>query len=309
MTIGSVPADVRQHLVRFRANDGFLINALLLTGDGQRKAASGERPVLLQIHGSLGHFLARGTPRLLPHALHQRGIDSLSINTRLASCGQINGQGVFPDTSKDIDAAIRFLTAAGFERIFVLGYSLGASMVAHWAAQASHPNVQGLILEGCPYSIPDANLERSRSYGSSPSYEEVYARAQEVLGDDPYNSQNDETFIWYQSKGPTRKPDDDQILTYKTWWFMCGPKAHAAITHQHIGKIALPMLIVRGDADPLIPDWAPDALGKIAREAGNENVRVVSIAGARHDCMENPEAMVNEIVRFVSPKAPGALSG
>lgn len=301
MTIGVVSAGARQHLVRFRADDGFLINALLLTGDVQRRAASRERPILLQIHGSLGHFLARGTPRLLPHALDQRGVDSLSINTRLASCGQINGQGVFPDTSKDIDAAIRFLTAEGFERIFVLGYSLGASMVAHWAAQVPHPNVQGLILEGCPYSLPDAKLERSRRFGSSPSYEEICARAQEVLGDDPFTSQNDETFIWYQSMGPTRGSDDDQIFTYKTWWFMCGPQAHAAITHRHIGKIALPMLLLRGDSDPLIPNWAPDALGTIAREAGNEKVRVVSVAGARHDCMENPEAMVDEVVRFVSP--------
>jgi pimeloyl-ACP methyl ester carboxylesterase len=300
MPIDGAPARGQQQLIRFRASDGFLINALLLTGDPTTRPPLRDRPVLLQVHGSLGHFLARGTPRLLPHALDERGLDSLSINTRLASCGQISGQGIFPDTSKDIEAAVEFLTDAGFERIFVLGYSLGASMVAHWAAQASHTKVRGLVLEGCPYSIPFSSLERSRRYGSSPSYEEVCARAKEVLGDDPYNSPNDETFVFYQSKGPTRKPDHDEIFTYRTWWFMCGPGGHAAITHQQIGKIALPILFMRGESDPLIPAWVPGALGAIAQEAGNENVRVVSIANARHDCMENPEAMVDEIVRLVS---------
>jgi len=296
MALAGMPSFAQQQLLRFRASDGLLINGLLMRADG------GERPAVLQIHGSLGHFLARGTPRLLPHALYDRGIDTLSINTRLASCGQINGQGVFPDTSKDIEAAVEVLKALGFQRIFVLGYSLGASMVAHWAAaRSSLADIQGLILEGCPYSLPDAHLERSRQYGSIPSYEGVYERAREVLGDDPYKSENDETFIWYQSKGPTRAADHADMFTYKTWWFLCGPQARGAVTHRQIARIALPMLMMRGEADPLIPDWVPGTLATIAREAGNDRVRVVSIKGARHDCMENPAAMVGEIVGFVSP--------
>jgi alpha-beta hydrolase superfamily lysophospholipase len=296
VALAGMPIFAQQKLLRFRASDGFLINGLLMTTDEK------ERPAVLQIHGSLGHFLARGTPRLLPHALYDRGIGTLSINTRLASCGQINGQGVFPDTSKDIEAAIEVLQAQGFKRIFVLGYSLGASMVAHWAAtRSSLADIQGLILEGCPYSLPDSHLERSRRYGSIPSYEEVYARAEEVLGDDPYSSENDETFIWYQSKGPTRAADHADMFTYRTWWFLCGPEAHGAITHRQIAKIPLPMLMMRGESDPLIPDWVPGTLATIAKNAGNHHVRVVSITGARHDCMENPEAMVSEIVRFVSP--------
>ena len=124
MPIDGAPARGQQQLIRFRAADGFLINALLLTGDPTTRPPLRDRPVLLQVHGSLGHFLARGTPRLLPHALDERGLNLLLINTRLAGCGQISGQGIFPDTSKDIEAAVEFLTDAGFEHIFVLGYSL-----------------------------------------------------------------------------------------------------------------------------------------------------------------------------------------
>jgi len=299
MPSDGLPAGTRQQLIRFSASDGFLVNALLLTSDGEANSTR-DRPMLLQVHGSLGHFLARGTPRLLPHALAERGIDSLSINTRLASAGQITGEGIFPDTSKDIEAAVRFLTEAGFERIFVLGYSLGASMVVYWAAGATHSAVRGLVLEGCPYSIAAAKLERWRRYGASPTYEEVYARAKELLGDDPYNSPNDEIFVAYQSIGPTPGPGDDEIFTYKTWWFMCGPEAYGTMAYRHIAKINLPMLLMRGEADPLVAEWVPEALATIVREAGNQKVSVVRIPSAHHDCMENPEAMLDAIERLVS---------
>jgi pimeloyl-ACP methyl ester carboxylesterase len=272
-------AGTQQQLIRFRASDGFLVNALLLTRDGEASSIR-DRPMLLQVHGSLGHFLARGTPGLLPHALAERAIDSLSINTRLASAGQITGEGIFPDTSKDIEAAVRFLTEAGFKRIFVLGYSLGASMVVHWAAETTHSAVHGLVLEGCPYSIPASKLERWRKYGASPTYEEVYARAKELLGDDPYNSPDDEIFVAYQSIGPTPGPGDDEIFTYKTWWFLCGPEAFGPMAYRHIAKINLPMVLMRGEADPLVAEWVAEALATLVREAGNRNVIVVRIPAA-----------------------------
>jgi pimeloyl-ACP methyl ester carboxylesterase len=288
-----------RQLVRFRAADGFLINALLMTRDAETTAGLDDYPVLLQIHGSLGHFLARGTPRQLPSALLDRGVGSLSINTRLAGAGQITGQGVFPDTRKDIEAAVEFLAEEGFRRIFVLGYSLGASMVVHWAAQTPHPNVRGLVLEGCGYSLPDSHRKRSQRYGASPSYEDVHARARDVLGDDPYHSTTDETFVAYRSTGPTREPHDSEVCTYKTWWFMYGPEAREAMAHRYIARIALPMVIMRGEWDGLVEDWEPDALGALARDAGNERVRVVRIANSGHDCMENAEAMLEEITRLI----------
>jgi len=175
-----------------------------------------------------------------------------------------------------------------------------ASMVVHWAAQIRHPAIKGLVLEGCPYSIPEAARARCHRYGSDPSYEEICARAKKILGDDPYNSTEDEIVVVYRSEGPTRKPGDDKIFTYKTWWFMCGPEAYGAMSYRHIGKIALPIVFMRGELDPLVESWVPNALGAITREAGNDHVRVVEIPRAGHDCMDNPEPMLDEIVRLVS---------
>lgn len=290
-----------QKLIRLRARDGFVISSHLVTKEGEARKTNREIPILIEVHGLLGHFLARGTPRLLPQALRERGIWSFSINTRLAFAGQMTGKGIFDDTVHDIDAAVSFLTEEGFKNIFILGYSLGASMVLNWAGKREGPNVRGLILEGVHYSIPDSQRKRLAKWRSTPTYEEVCKRAKAVLGNDPYNSPNDETFVIYKARGPSRRPLHDEIFTYKTWWHMMGPEAHAAMAHKHIGRVKIPMLLIRGENDPLIEAWEAEALRKIAQEAGNPRVSVKEIPRAGHDCMENPEAMVEEVVDILRP--------
>ena len=300
--MSSVRRHPEQHLIRLSTNDGVVLSSHLITKRSSRKAEILESPIVLEIHGLLGHFLARGTPRLLPYALLERGWSSFSINTRLAFAGQMNGRGIFDDTIKDLDAAVEFLIQEGFTNIFLLGYSLGASMVVHWASQRTQEYVNGLILEGVHYSIPDTQRKRLRFFGSDPTYEDLYKRAKALLGEDPYSSPIDETFVIYKARGVTRQPGHDEIFTYKTWWHMMGPEAHAAMAHKHIGKIHCPMLMLRGEHDPLIEPWEAPALAEISRSKGNRQVNVREIPGAGHDCMENPEAMLHEITSMFTSR-------
>ena len=298
--MSSVSQHPEQHLIRLRTDDGVLLSSHLVTTRYSRKEEVLERPMVLEIHGLLGHFLARGTPRLLPYALVEQGWSSFSINTRLAFAGQMNGRGIFDDTIKDLDTAVEFLTQEGFTNIFLLGYSLGASMVVHWASQRAHAHVNGLILEGVHHSIPETQRKRLANFGSDPTYEAVYEHAKALLGEDPYNSHVDETFVIYQARGSTRQPGHDEIFTYKTWWHMMGPEAHAAMAHKQIEKIQVPMLMLRGEHDPLIEQWEAPALAEISRAKGNRQVNVREIPRAGHDCMENPEAMLKEITSMLT---------
>jgi len=284
-----------QYLVRLKAEDGFAVSAYLIPAECGDDKDILDVPILLQVHGLLGHFLARGTPRQLPPALFEKGCSSLSINTRLACAGQINGAGIFDNCIKDIVAAMTLLNDRGFRNIYMLGYSLGAAMVVHWASQRKEENVRGLILEGSHYAIPHSWKNDFHKWGSTPSYEELYEKAKKVLGADPYNSPNDETFVVYQSRGPNHEPGSSEIFTYKTWWFMAGPEAYNAMAYKCIGKVKLPILMLRGVDDFLVEDWEPGELEKIAKEAGNRDVKVAAIPGARHDCMENPEEMIKHI--------------
>ena len=240
---------------------------------------------------------------MLPHALLADGFNSLAINTRLAAAGQMTSRGVFDDTIYDIDAALGLLVEEGFQRIFLLGYSLGASMVVHWAANRQHPHVQGLILEGVAFSLPDSRRKRWEKWGSSPTYAEVYERAKALLGADPYRAVHDEMFVAYQAAGPTREPLHSEIFTYKSWWFMMGPEAFNAMAHRHIGKLTVPVLLLRGEHDPLVEAWETEALAQIVRDAGRTSIRASQIAGAGHDCMENSEEMLKEIVEMMSQDA------
>ncbi len=290
----------KQRLIRLRASDGNFLSSLLVTKDYVKIEEILDSPILLQIHGLLGHFLARGTPRLLPHALLERGFGSMSLNTRLAFAGQFTGKGIFDDTLMDIDAALKFLNDTGFNNIYILGYSLGASMLAYWTANRRPHNVRGIVLEGIHYSTSEAQRARLEKWGGSPTYEEIFESAKCVLGDDPHKSKRDEIFVVYRARGPTPEPKNNEIFTYKTWWFMMGPHACGAMAHKHIPKIKIPILFLRGENDFIVDQWEVDELVKIAKKAGNKNIRLRVVPNARHDCMENPEVMVNEVVSFIN---------
>ena len=81
---------------------------------------------------------------------------------------------------------------------------------------------------------------------------------------------------------------------------MAGPEAHAAMTYKQIDKINLPILMIRGENDHIAEDWEAEALAVIARKSGNRNVRVKQIPGAGHDCMQNSDEMLKEIIHMLT---------
>lgn len=295
-SIGRHVTDSKQQLIRFKTRDGFELDALLLCEQREDKE---NLPIVIHIHGVLGHFLARGTPRLLPPALLEYGIQSLSVNTRMAFMGQIMGEGIFDDAVYDIEASVSFLKAKGFKRIFILGYSLGANLSVYYAATRLDPCVKGLILEGCAFSLPDSHRKRLDRWKSIPSYEEICKKAVEVLGEDPYRSLDDRIFLIYRAWGPTLNPFHTEIFTYKTWWFMRGPKAYNAMAYRVVSGIKIPVLFLQGENDDILEGWEAKELARLVVEGGNTNVKVRYISKAGHDCMENPEETVSAIVGWV----------
>jgi pimeloyl-ACP methyl ester carboxylesterase len=287
---------IRKNLISFHARDGFQLDAFLVLRSSDNKEDILNTPVVLHVHGVLGHFLARGTPRLLPTALLENGISSFSVNTRMAFMGQIMGEGIFDDILDDIDSSLDLLKREGFRKIFILGYSLGANLVAYYASKRAEPSISGIILEGCAFSLPDAQRKRWNKWNSVPSYEEVFNKAKEVLGQDPHKSSNDQIFIVNRAWGPTFNPFHIEIYTYKTWWFMRGPEAHNAMTYRLISKIKVPILFLQGENDDILEPWEAKELARQVIEVGNSNVTVKYIPRAMHDCMENPDDTVRTIV-------------
>ncbi len=290
----------QRKILSFPAKDGFTVNGMLVTGEFKEEKDLYETPIVLLVHGVMGNFLARGTPRLLPNALEENGISSFSINTRMAFMGQIFGGGIFDDSIMDIEAAVDRLAEEGFRNIVILGWSLGANQSVYYAVNIQHPNLKGLILEGCSYSLPLSNKKRLEKWDSIPSYDHIYEIAKKVLGNDPRTSKNDRVFIVYRAWGPTFNPSDVELHTYKTWWFMRSPEATNAKTYEIISDLSIPVLFIHGENDYAVDPDEPRELKRILNESGNNDVEIKFIPDARHDCMENPGATVPVLIEWLS---------
>ena len=289
----------QKELLTYKTDDGFEVNSLLITPGFKSEKELYDNPIIINVHGVLGNFLARGTPQIMPPALKEKGISTLSVNTRMAFLGQIMGDGIFPDTISEMKETVNLLKKEGFKNIYMLGYSLGANVAIYYATQTKRHGIKGLILEGCSYSLPDSQKRRLEKNKSIPSYNDIYGRAKEILGNDPYNYKNDQIFIVYRAWGDTFNPEHIEMFTYRTWWYMRSPDADYAKTCDLISGINIPVLFIHGKEDDVVDTWEPKELKKILNESGNKDVKLKYIPGAKHDCMENPKATIDTIYKWI----------
>lgn len=295
----------QKRLLTYRTEDGFEVNSLLVTPEFPSEKALYESPIVVSLYGVLGHFLTRGTPQMLPPLLKEKGISTLSVNTRMAFMGQIMGQGIFPDTIHEMRESVSVLRGEGFRNIFMLGYSLGANMAVYYATRTGSFGIRGLVLEGCSYSLPYSQQRRLERNGSIPSYDDIYLKAKEVLGPDPGKKKNDQIFIVYRAWGDSFNPVDTEMFTYRTWWFMRGPDAHHAKTCELVKDLKAPVLFIHGENDDVVDVWEPMELKNIMNRSGNADVTLRYIPGAKHDCLDNPRDSIEAVTEWISRVAGG----
>ena len=89
-------------------------------------------------------------------ALAERGLTTISVNTRMHDLGTVAGHrfgkrirgggywGVTSEGSLDLAAWVNFAAEQGFERVVLVGHSAGWSAVAAYEIQRHDPRVAGL---------------------------------------------------------------------------------------------------------------------------------------------------------------------
>lgn len=235
-----------------------------------------EKPVILRLHGTLGNLLDE-TEHELPSVLATEGYSSLTMNTLLANLGLFFGFGIFDATIPQIDKACEFLRKVGFKKIVIAGHGLGGCMAIRYGALRNdpleYPAIKGLIAVATPYSMPDAIRRRWKRFGSEPTYDEIYLRAKRIFkpapGEEPAR---DEPFVVKKVHGETYLPEHSEVYTLKTWWSLAGPEAEGTKAYKHIGQVQVPLLLVHAMHDDIIERREFEDLGKIAIEAGNNDV-------------------------------------
>lgn len=276
-------ATVRQ-LVTLTAADGQVHDALFNIDERAlriRQRATGRRTAIVHIHGIMGNFLV-GTLRFYAAPLARAGFPVLVLETRMANVGQLFGQAIFEEAIRDVEAAVEWLRREGFETLIVSGYSSGATLATRFAAIKHVPELRGLVCLGNPWGLPESMQERAERFGAHPDYDELTAIVHAALGDDPDDPSRDRLVIVEQSRGPSTRPADSEVYTYRTWWHSRGPAATSAKAHLQIGQVWAPVLLVQGTADGVVRHHEAHDLARVAREAGNPDVTVVSIEGANH---------------------------
>lgn len=270
---------VARDLVTLATEDGLEMDALFHRDERlarARERRTGRRTAIVHVHGIMGNFLV-GTLRFLPAPLAREGFPTLVIETRLANVGQLFGQGIFSDALLDLDAAVAWLHDHGYDEVILSGYSSGATLVTLYAATRPAENVRGLLCLGNPWGLPQAAERRSEKFGSDPGYWELAEEVRRTVDEVP-----DQIFVVARSRGLTRRPRDGEVYTRRTWWHSRGPEATDAMACRQIGAVSVPVLLIQGTADFVVEPWEATELARVAREAGNADVRLEWIEGADH---------------------------
>lgn len=293
---------VERVLATISADDGEVHDALLHIDDRTtrvRERATGRRTAVIHVHGIMGNFLV-GTLRFLPGRLARAGFPTLVVETRMGNVGQLFGKAIFDDAVKDIAAAWSWLQVQGYESVVVCGYSSGATLAARYVATHPSQAVRGLISISGPWGLPESLEQRSRYWGAEPTYGEIVARLGEVVGEGtPDSPADDRLFVIEQSRGPTRRPRDSEVYTYRTWWHSRGPEAHAAQAYRQLPYVGVPTLFTQGDADDVVAPEEAERQVALMHDAGNDRVHLARIPGASHFYKGQEVLLVDAITAFL----------
>jgi len=246
-----------------------------------RRRSTGRRTAVVHIHGIMGNFLV-GTLRFYPAPLARAGFPVLVLETRMANVGQLFGQAIFEEAIRDVEAAVRWLRHMDYDTIILSGYSSGATLATRYAATHHVPDLRGLVCLGNPWGLPQSMQMRADAFGARPEYAELTDTVRRAIGANPDDPAEDRLVVVERSRGPTTRPSDSEVYTYRTWWHSRSPQATSAMAFRQIGQVWAPILLVQGTGDEVVRFEEAVALASVARQAGNPDVTVMRIDEAPH---------------------------
>lgn len=287
--------------------DGHTWDGLALIPRGADRAR--RRIAAIVVHGSVGNYMS-GVPRRVAYGLADAGYTAISVNTRMANYGVFFGTGLLHRVPRDLDAWVDLARRMGHERIVLIGYSLGATMVTHYQATRRRREIVGVCTLAHPYSLPASLRRRWERFGAHPDYPTVTDRARVMIGASlDRDDGDDEIFIVTRASGPTEAPAHAEIWTYRTWWFSRGPDARHAMSSEWVGDLGVPFALIQADDDMIVPRDDGEGLASVARAAGVET-HLAYVPYANHVFDGREQVLVAEVVAWLDrtilqPRAAG----
>ena len=232
---------VREDVVSFTTADGVVLPALLIYPEAGMNTNG---PAVLHLHGGPGGSPVRvsSAARYAAEGLARAGYTNLSIETRHATRYSFTR---FYEVIEDVRGGIDMLAARGFTDIILAGAGLGSLRVARYMVETDDPRVKALIHYSPTQNMADNWRQR--------------------VGEEVYWATVDQAALAVEEGG--RQPFIDLgdglifIPTSFLDWF--GPTAKTSLS-ANIAGIDRPMLMLAGDADPLVPKGRLEELQAVA---------------------------------------------
>ncbi len=240
---------------------------------GRLRRGSNRNTLLVVLHGLGGSHASFYAVRAA-RAAEQAGLDCLRLNLRGADR---SGQDYYhAGLTADLEAALASPGLATYQRVFVLGYSLGGHMALRYATGRLDPRVSAvaavcspLDLETCCAAIDRPEMWLYRRYLLS-GLNRIYAR------------------VAQRRPVPATPAQARRIRTLRAWDdAVVAPRHGFASAHDYysktsvgprLGQLGVPCLLVAAERDPMVPlhtlrpwlDQAPPSLEfHLAREGGH----------------------------------------
>ncbi len=203
------------------------------------------------------------------------------------------------------DDAAGLLAQLGIARTHVVGVSMGG-MIAQELALRHPERVRSLVL-GCTYPEPDADVERQRQFSLT-----QFGGSVSASGEMKIDLSTLDPMMFFQHLLPTVfnqefiERDLAKLLPLFTGALEYGFSLEAILgqveavmghkTTDRLHQIAVPTLVITGDADRLVPPANSDILAKHIPKA-----KLVKIAGGSHGFnFETPDLFNREVLEFLA---------
>lgn len=247
-----------------------------LTLMGEYSVAGGQQPsdhTVLLLHGTLAHH-AMETIKNLQTILTERGINSLAVSlsfgldkrTGMYDCATPH-RHLYEDAAVELGVWFDWLAQKGVGDITLFGHSRGGAQVSMFAAGTGHQLLRRLMLMAPATWHADkavAGFEKSHGQPLMPLLAEAQVLAKSGKGDQ-----------YMKGVGILYCPGAD--VTADSFRSYYEPNSHFD-TPYLLPKIKMPVLVVTGDADTVVPDIAK----RVAPLADGERIRLVTVEDADH---------------------------
>lgn len=249
-------------------------NGLTLLGEHvvAEDQKSSDNTVLL-LHGTLAHH-GMETIKNLQTILTERGINSLAVSlgfgldnrSGMYDCA-VPHRHLYEDAVTELGLWFGWLAAKGVKDVTLFGHSRGGAQVSLFAAGGGHPLLKRLmLLAPATWNADKAVRGFEKSHGQP--LMPLLAEAQ-VLSKSGKGGQ------YMKGVGILYCPGAD--VTADSFRSYYEPNLHFD-TPSLLPKIKLPVLVVAGEADTVVPDIAK----KVAPMIDGKRLRLVTVEGADH---------------------------